>query len=67
VIRYRQAIEDDGFYGYLGGDHWQTPADHRKAAQLSGISIAVRSMFEFRPADEACPPYCPKCPPKRRP
>jgi hypothetical protein len=69
MTRYRTAIEDGGdagFYGYLGGDHWQTPTDHERAARQAGDQ-AVRAMLQFMPADEDCPPWCVKCNPKWRP
>jgi hypothetical protein len=68
MTHYRTAIEDDGdagFYGYLGGDRWQTPADHVRAERRAGTG-AARAMLQFMVADEDCPPYCYKCHPPRR-
>jgi hypothetical protein len=67
MTRYRYATEDDGdagFYGYLGGDRWQTPADHERAERRAGTG-AARALLQFMWADEDCPPWCFKCKPAR--
>ena len=54
----KQSIDTPGFYGYLGGDRFDKDYPTPDGSPM-------RAMFEFRPADEDCPPQCPKCKPPR--
>jgi hypothetical protein len=50
----KQSVDEPGFYGYIGGGRLV------KGGPMP-LGSPMRAMFEFMPADEDCPPQCPKC------